>query len=88
MLLSLGTVSPSSLVRCVFFSKYCLLWGGTRAPYGSTQSPVFLACSSPPATWAGFGAFTQQAGKCLLPELAGCHRDLLLPLLLVGSSVN
>lgn len=37
MLLSLGIVSPS-LVRCVFFSKYCILWGGIHAPHGPAQS--------------------------------------------------
>lgn len=49
---------------------------------------LHLGLSSPLYSWQavplpppgqGLGAFTKQAGKCLLPELPGCHCDLLLP---------
>ena len=43
----LSMVFPSSLIKCVLFSKYCLLWGGIHAPPGSVQSPAIPGMQRP-----------------------------------------
>lgn len=70
MLINWGLVLLLHLVRCGFFLKYCLLWGGIHPPCGSVQSPAFLAGSSPLFTQAGFGGLHKAGWEMLASRTA------------------
>ena len=79
MLLSLSTVSFFFGEMYILFKTIVSGGVGSMCHRGLCSPPAFLPCSSPPSSQVGLGTFTKQAGKCLLPELPGCHCDLLLP---------
>lgn len=63
MLLSLGMVPPSSLVKCILFSKCCF-------PVG------WDPCSTWVCPIQGLGGLHKENWE-MLPEVPGSHRDLL-----------